>query len=270
MQLAFTTLGCPEWDMATIIGRAIDYGFDGVDFRGYRGALALPTLPEFSTARADTAARLRDANLAVCGFSSSACVCSKPAEALAEVRAYAALCPIFGTRFIRVFGGAIGTTPRAQAITRAGATLRAAAVIAADAGAQVVFETHDDWRSAAHVAAVLEEAQHPAAGVLWDVHHPYRTLGEAPRETWRLLGRWIRYTHFKDSRRAADTPRGYQYCATGTGDVPLAEIVAILQAGGYDGWYTLEWEKQWLPELAEPEEAFPAFVRYMRGLTPAR
>jgi sugar phosphate isomerase/epimerase len=197
-------------------------------------------------------------------------VCSKPAEALEEVRAYAALCPTFGTRFIRVFGGAIGATPRAQAIRQTGATLRTAAAIAADAGAQVVFETHDDWLNAAHVAAVLEEAQHPAAGVLWDVHHPYRTLGETPQETWRRLGRWIRYTHVKDSRRAAGAPRGYQYCATGTGDIPLVEIVALLQAGGYDGWYTLEWEKQWLPELAEPEAAFPAYVQYMRGLAAAR
>jgi len=37
-----------------------------------------------------------------------------------------------------------------------------------------------------------------------------------------------------------------------------------LQAGGYDGYLTLEWEKRWVPELAEPEVAFPQFVAFMR------
>ena len=35
MKIAFMTLGCPNWDLDTIITRGREYGFDGVDFRGY-------------------------------------------------------------------------------------------------------------------------------------------------------------------------------------------------------------------------------------------
>lgn len=41
MKLSFTTLGCPDWDLQLIIGRAAEYGFDAIDFRGLNGELQL-------------------------------------------------------------------------------------------------------------------------------------------------------------------------------------------------------------------------------------
>ena len=84
--------------------------------------------------------------------------------------------------------------------------------------------------------------------------------------TWEAIGPWVKYTHVKDSRLDPAHPDGYQLCLTGAGDLPLPEIIRVLQAGGYDGWLTLEWEKKWHPELEAPEVAFPGYVKYMRGL----
>jgi hypothetical protein len=50
----------------------------------------------------------------------------------------------------------------------------------------------------------------------------------------------------------------------GHGDVPHDEIHAVLQGGKYHGYYSLEWEKRWHPEIAEPEVAFPQFAEYMQ------
>jgi hypothetical protein len=52
----------------------------------------------------------------------------------------------------------------------------------------------------------------------------------------------------------------------GEGDLPLAEFYRTLQGGGYDGFYTLEWEKHWQPQIADPEIAFPQYVRFMTQL----
>jgi hypothetical protein len=41
-------------------------------------------------------------------------------------------------------------------------------------------------------------------------------------------------------------------------------MLALLIEGGYEGYATLEWEKRWHPDLPEPEEAFPRYVRKMR------
>ncbi|RKY65676.1 MAG: sugar phosphate isomerase/epimerase [Candidatus Latescibacterota bacterium] len=267
MKLAFTTLGCPEWDMDTILSKAVEYGFDGVDFRGYLGTLELFKLPEFTTQAKKTARRFADANLEVSCFSSSARIfCetdSEKAGHLEEIRAYARMCEAFGTRLIRIFGGAIGDTPRAQAIEMAGKNLKAMAAIAEDYGVVLLLETHDSWTDCAHLKALMEFVDSDSVGILWDIHHPYRSAGESPSETWQTLGKWIRYTHWKDS-----FPRGadYQLCLIGGGDLPLEEIFRVLKQGGYSGYLTLEWEKKWHPEIEEPEKAFPGFVRFMRGL----
>ena len=49
MKLSFLTLGCPTWDLVTICTRGHEYGFDGVDFRGYLDSLDITTLPLLTT-----------------------------------------------------------------------------------------------------------------------------------------------------------------------------------------------------------------------------
>ena len=272
MKHAFTTLACPGWDLDAIIARAREYGYDAVDFRGYRKALRLWELPEFQGAGArDTAKRLADAGLPVSAFSSSALVFTPTPEAteksLAEVRAYAALCDIFHAPFIRVFGGAIGETPRAEAVRTAAAQFKRMAAVAKDHGIQVLIETHDAWASGHHLRELLEQTASEAAGILWDVHNPYREIGEKPAVTWAAIRRWVRNTHIKDSfPKHGGKPGEFELCLTGAGDVPLRDIMACLRQGGYDGYLTFEWEKHWHPGIAEPESALPAHLWYMRGL----
>src|ERR1700722_13009160 len=35
MKFAFSTVSCPTWDFPTIIARAKEYGYDGVEIRGF-------------------------------------------------------------------------------------------------------------------------------------------------------------------------------------------------------------------------------------------
>ena len=35
MRLAFSTLACPKWSFETIVSRAKEYGYDGVEVRGF-------------------------------------------------------------------------------------------------------------------------------------------------------------------------------------------------------------------------------------------
>ena len=50
----------------------------------------------------------------------------------------------------------------------------------------------------------------------------------------------------------------------GEGDIPWKPILHQLDVDGFDGYYTLEWEKRWHDYLPGPEVAFPQFVRWMR------
>jgi sugar phosphate isomerase/epimerase len=277
MKLAFTTLGCPDWALPRIIECAAKFGYDGIDLRGLAGEMAVYKLPEFSTDAAETKRKIADAGLKVSCFSSGVQIYSTAnfEKNEAEIAAYAKLCAEFETPYIRVFGGKIGDTPRDQAVQTAAGHLRKLAATAKEHGATLLLETHDDWTSCDHVRQVVEAADSDAVGVLWDVHHPYRMLGEQPEHSWETFGKWVKYTHVKDSRLNGASGEGkvakngepsFTYCLTGEGDIPLKRIVDVLRQGGYDGYYTLEWEKRWHPEIPEADIAFPQYARFMREL----
>jgi sugar phosphate isomerase/epimerase len=77
MKIAFTTLGCPNWNLETICHKGRDYGFDGVDFRGYLDEIDITKLPLFTTRASQTRRRLNDAGLAVSAISSSIKLCHR-------------------------------------------------------------------------------------------------------------------------------------------------------------------------------------------------
>lgn len=269
MKLTFTTLGCPAWSLETIIARAAEYGFDGVDFRGLEGTMNVYELPAFATDYAETRSRFEAAGLAVSCFSSSITLVSpaRAADNAEELERYAELCVRFGTRYIRAFGGKVGDQGRDAAIAEAAEQLARMEPILRQANVKLLVETHDDWTRCEDMLALLEGTSPETVGVLWDVHHPYRMVGESPERTWEALGSRIAYTHWKDSLPEPGGDAGrFRYRFMGEGDVPFGEIRSVLQRNGYDGWYAFEWEKKWHPELEEPELAFPQYVKFMHAL----
>ena len=60
----------------------------------------------------------------------------------------------------------------------------------------------------------------------------------------------------KDHHRRPDGKT--ELCLPGQGDIPLKGIVELLQANGYDGFLSLEWEKRWHPALPSMADAYAA------------
>jgi sugar phosphate isomerase/epimerase len=268
IKIACSTLACPDWPLGTILERLAAYGYDAVDFRGLGDEMAIYRLEAFSSGAAATAEKIARAGLAVSAFSSGARMFQpdpgKAAEHLAEVVEYARLCGAFGAPVVRVFGGAVGRAPHARAVETSVAALRRMAD-AVGPDVTLAVETHDDWIHTAALAEVVGGADRPNVGVLWDLHHPYRMAGESPRQSYDNIGAMTVATHVKDSRPTGDGE--HEYCLPGQGgDVPLAEMVALLAGAGYDGYLTLEWEKKWHPEIADPDVALPAYARFMKKM----
>lgn len=267
-KISFTTLGCPAWTVDRIVEAAVANGYGAVDFRGYLGDVELPDSPAFrGAALRELGARVRDAGLAVSCLGSGAKMSAPDAAArereLDSMRRYAELCAPLGCRQVRIFGGAADGI--ADPVANAAETLAAAAEIAREAGIEFVVETHDDWTDTSKLRAAFDAAGRPdGIALLWDVHHPWATKGEAPEASVRNLSPYIRNTHWKDSR--ALPGGGRRLCLPGEGEVPLRAMRDALAAAGYDGWLTLEWEKRWHPEIEEPEVAIPAFAAFVRGL----
>ena len=141
-----------------------------------------------------------------------------------------------------------------------------------------VFETHDLWIKARDCRLLLDSIPNKNFGALWDMGHTFRAGGETPAETYASIGPRVGYAHVKDAVFDPNHPQamrekfadgevfGWRYVLPGTGDLPLAESIALLKTNGYDGWLLCEHEKRWHPDLMEPEVIFPAFVKWAKTL----
>jgi sugar phosphate isomerase/epimerase len=269
MKLAFSTLGCPRWSLDTIIRAAGVYGFQGIEVRGLQDDLDVTNRSEFTGQASLFRRQLQDHGVEIACFSSSVALSGPDAASsdtsFDELKRYTQLCVTFGTPFIRIFGGRIGSVSRAIALDTAAANLLKMADVVRDTRVKILVETHDDWMRADHLKSLMAAVSSEAIGLLWDVNHPFMFLGEAPATTWEQTGPWIHHTHWKDSKRNPRARHGFEPCLMGDGLVPHQEIDQVLKNGNYDGYLSLEWEKRWHPEIAEPEVAFPQFVEYMRG-----
>ena len=138
--------------------------------------------------------------------------------------------------------------------------LAALADDAAAAGIKVGVETHDEFASSRTVAGALELAPGPSVGAIWDIYHTAR-MGETPFQVLTALGQRVLNVHLKDGRRTAD---GWQLLMLGEGEIPVRDALRLLLRQGYRDFISVEWEKKWHPELAEPEIAYPRHIALLR------
>ena len=262
INLSFSTLGCPTWTLDEVIARADEYAYQGVEVRGLEGEFDLCQIPAFQRdAAPDTRERFARAGLQVVVLGLSCKLSSADeAERHAQVRAgYEGikLAQRLGVPYVRVFGGSVPEGAKKEdAIGWVGDGLRALAEYGDDRGVMPLLETHDAWVLGEDVEAVLERAEHRQVGVIWDVRHTHHA-GEPLADTHQRLRRWIRHVHVKDEGDDG-------YCLLGEGRVPNQTAMRLLLGDGYTGYFSLEWEKAWHPELAEPDDVFPQFVGQMR------
>jgi len=271
--LSFMTLGCPEWDLETICRKGREYGFDGVDFRGLQDEIDVTKLPAFTTGIAATKRLLSERGLAVSAISSSICVCDREKREanLEEAKRTIALARELDCGIARVFGrGDLSAMSREEAADVGRDCLEEILALEGGDAIRWAFETHDNWIRSKDCALLLERIPNENFGALWDMGHTSRVGKEEPSETVTALKGRIFYTHVKDAVCDPGHPSamkdGWRYVAPGQGELPLRGAVEELRKLGYDGWFNFEHEKRWQPKLAEPEEIFPAFVAWARGV----
>jgi sugar phosphate isomerase/epimerase len=273
MKIAFMTLGCPNWDLDTICRNGREYGFNGVDFRGYLNEIDITKLPLFTAQAAETRRRLNDAGLAVSAISSSIKLCDPASQKanLDEAKRTIETAAKFGCVNVRVFGAGKLEGSRHEALAAIGAdAMQEILALDGASGLHWLFETHDNWIKAGDCALLLNRIENPAFGALWDMGHTARVGGETPEQSYTALGSRIGYTHVKDAMYDTHHPLamadGWHYVLPGEGSLPLAEAIGVLKQHGYDGWILFEHEKRWHPNLSEPEIAFPTFVQWVKPL----
>lgn len=266
MKLAYSTLACPGRRLEEALELGARSGYDGVELRLIDGELVDPAMSAGDRRRVRGACAA--AGLPVAALDSSIRVAGtdKPERILADIDAFLGLAAEWGASSIRVFGGELpeGEPARSERIKAAAGLLEHAAGRAEEVGVRIGVETHDAFLASATVAELLAEVPSAWVGAVWDSHHPWRA-GESARQVYDAIGSRLCLAQVKDAARDASEKSGWKLVLLGEGEVPVREMLELLEAGGYDGWVSVEWEKRWHPEIEEPEVALPQHLELLRS-----
>lgn len=265
MKLAFSTLGCPNWSFDEIFATAKDMSIDGIEIRGVGNEMYAPKNAIFSEANyKEIKARLRNSGMEISAFATGAALGMPNSEEVAvpEVLDYIDLASKMEVPFVRVM---ISPSPQPEDVDLAEAKrlYNMLCEKAAEKNVCILVETNGALANSEEMAKFMEGTHPTAAGVLWDLHHPYRFWHETPEQTYSKIGKYVKYLHLKDSVEKNGT---VQYRMMGHGDVPVFDAINVLHKNGYDGFVTLEWVKRWNVELQEPGVVFYHYTTYMEYL----
>jgi len=262
MRLAFSTLAFPTATLATALSLGRSWGYDGVELRLVDGELIDPSMP--AAARTAVRRAVTGAGLPIVAVDSSIRLTGE--DPGPELHRFLELASGWESPLVRVFGGALAdeAAPRLAQLAAAARVLEAALPVAERLGVRIGVETHDAFSASSVVAELLAMVDSPWVGAVWDSHHPHR-MDERPAEVHQNLAGRILLAQVKDARRAPGRADGWQLVPLGEGEVPVREILQRLLASGYQNWISVEWEKRWHPEIADPETALPQHLELLRG-----
>lgn len=258
MRLSFSTLACPDWTLEQAADAGIRYGYEGIELRLLDGELVPSSLNRSQRARIRRVCA--DTGLALCCLGTSFKL-ADPQESLDDAYRYVELAADLDVGIMRLFGGAPYGENWDTTVRRSVERLIALADRGRAFGVRVALETHDTFATGSSVTQVMSAVPNAYAGVLWDVLNPYHA-GETAEQTWRHVRDRLMHIHVKDGGAGPDPT---ECRLLGKGVVPVQSMLQLVVTHGYDGWFSVEWEKKWQPQIADPEIALPQYANLLRA-----
>ena len=265
MKLAFSTVGCPDFQWSDIYSMAKDLGFDGIEVRGLGREISTFNMQPFSEGEIDqTVKKLAELRLSIPCLSSGCplSIAENRDRNVAELTDYIHLAKKLNTPFVRVMGD-VGAAPAGEVDDElVKEQLRALIPEAEACGVMLLVETNGVYADTARLRDLLTDLASDSVGALWDLHHPYRFMGETPEQTLTNLGYYIKHVHIKDSvyRDGVLT-----YRMMGEGDLPIADMMLALRSINYEGFVSLEWVRYWSKDMYDAGVVFPQYIHYMEA-----
>ena len=232
MKLAFSTLGCPDWDLETIIDAARKFGYAGIELRAIAGSLDLLSREEFVAPQlARTKAYLQDVGIEICCVDTS-CTFHSPngserATQITIAVAHAELAAKLRAPLIRVFPDKIQPgAQRDETRDWIAECLYAVAERIPD-GVDVALETHGDFANAAAAAEIVKLANHPKVKLIWDVANSV-AAGDTIEQAGRVVQPYLAHIHLRDAKPVTGSEHWLPVLA-GNGCVSVTKALAVIR-----------------------------------------
>ena len=268
--LGFSTLACPKWNFPHIAAFAKRNNYKWLEIRGIEGEMNLPNSNVFNTDKAieNAKAIMKDNGLRFINLGSSATFHyadeARVEKNIEDAKQFIDLAAKLNCPYVRVYpNNYVNGEEKSVTIDRIVKALDKVGNYAADKGVVALMETHGDFLHSADLKNIMEKTTSPALGLIWDFCNMYTKTKEPVAEMYAALQPYIKHVHLKD---AFILENGHTYTYLLNGEVPVAEVVSLLKSGNYAGVYSFEWEKAWIPSLAEPQLALADYVHKMKKI----
>ncbi len=266
--LSFSTLGCPDWSLETILNVAVDSDFKGIEIRGLQRQMDLTKSPEFNSKEniLATLKLFKNKKIKIVDLGTSAKMHHidpvKRKENLDEAKSFIDLAKQLSCPYVRVFPDSIPKEQeRNETITLIVKGLQELGDYAIGTGVTVLMETHGDLVQSEEILKIMQRSNHPNVGLVWDIVNMWSVTREPVAEVYGRLKKYIFHTHIKDIKFMGDKE---YHALIGRGDTPIFEAIDILAKDRYKGYFSFEWEKFWSPLIEEPEIAIPDYAKVMK------
>ena len=263
MNLCFSTLGCVEKSWCEILELARCYGIGGLEIRGANGTIKLEDIEELQEKNAtNTKNSLKENGTKPIVLGTSCMLHSPQAReaALPESEAAISVAEGLNIPYIRVFGNNL-VGDRDTCIRGVSDGLKDICRMACDKGVTVLLEVHGDFNTVENLSPIIDAMRGvPNFGLIWDIAHTHSVYGDSWQCFYEAMRPYIRHVHIKDKMRRGGLTM------IGKGDIPISSIVKRMLSDGYDGYFSLEWERFWHPELPSVEKALDAFSSIMKDV----
>lgn len=273
MKVGFSSLVCPEWNFATQVARAAEFGFDAIEICLSKDARVSAQIADVVADPPAAKALLKEKNVEL-GCVGAALPWgsrdrSQQAGSIRMVGDAIELAGQLGCPFVRVPLGPLATMDtRPHALTRAAEAFREVLGPAVENRVTVLVENGGDFADSHAVWFILDAVSHPALRACWN---PCVAAGVRERPTISVprLARRIALVHVCD---AAFDPRGVlqEYRLPGEGDVEWARTIELLTGVFFDGYLVLHWPKASDPSLPNPQDVLGKMAAYLRERITAR
>jgi sugar phosphate isomerase/epimerase len=265
--LSFSTLGCPDWNFTQITDFAVKHGYKGIEVRGIQREMNLTQCEIFKPQNLQATLQLmQEKKLRFVNLGSSATMhFAKGKEReknLDEGKRYIDLAQQLNCPYIRVFPNLFPKDQeRNETIDHISKGLAELGEYAKGSNVMVLMETHGELVQVDDLEKIMQSANHPQVGLVWDFTNMWTITKEEPATMYTRLKKYILHTHIKDAKLVDGKPH---YTLLGKGDVPIMDAVSQLANGGYKGYYSFEWEKLRHPEIDKPEIAIADYPLAMK------
>ena len=129
-----------------------------------------------------------------------------------------------------------------------------------DSGVSVLVETSGQMSDTVLLRDLLNRFADDRLAAVWNMYETFVNGKESAEETITNLGAYVRHVHIHDFRQDGDNAVPE---LIGEGKLPLEDLMNALRSVNYDGFISLIWDPEWMPELSDIEIILTHFASTM-------